>query len=214
MEYGLLSYDVPVSERPLYNKLRKRIKSVCLPLNWSAYLIPWSMRDSVKAILAEISSQKPNVIESNVIKFDSSEEKELEAAAQRSLNRLMENTHKQVMKKLQESEKDHEDMKTHLDDLLKQKKRKTSDEEIEKARGFARENWVVASKRALKRAENAVKEGRSLAVIFQLSNQLEFAFESLHKLVDAERANFETKAGLSKVEAEEEIIEETQEVEA
>lgn len=187
MEYGLLTYDVPLTERGVYNKLRNRIRRCAIALNWSAYLIPWGARDSVTAILAEVQSEKPNVVASNVIKFDSSEQKVLDAAAERGLNLIISNAHKMMIKRLAEAEKEHKSVTEGVENALKTKNRKTSDEELSRLRAAADDQFEIESKKALSLAEKSLKDASALSLAFCLTNQMEFAIAEQQKLIDHRR---------------------------
>lgn len=187
MEYGLLTYDVPLTERGVYNKLRNRIRRIAIALNWSAYLIPWGARESVKTILAEIQSDKPNVVSSNVIKFDGSEEKVLAAAAQRGLNQIISNAHKQMIKRLDEAQKEHKTVSESIENTLKNKNRKTSDADLSKLQEAADDQFEIESKKALSMADKALKDATALSVAFCLTNQMEFAIAEAQKLIDHRR---------------------------
>lgn len=93
MEYGLLVYDIPSSEKKLYGKIRKAIKGKCLRINLSVYLIPWAQKAQMESIIAEAGGQNY----ATLTKFDSSESEQLEVVAKRC---LQEQTSK-VLKSLQ-----------------------------------------------------------------------------------------------------------------
>ena len=212
LEYGLLTYDVPITERSLYNKLRQRIRKVCIPLNWSAYLIPWGLRDTVTTILQEVQSEKPNVISSGVHKFDSSEEANLANAAQRGLALIMKKAHDLVIKRLTEAETNFKETTEKVNSALKVKNRKNSDAELLKIRGFAEDQFEIDMKKALSAGEKALKEAQGLATVFALSSALEFAVEAESSFLEEKRQLFkasqlayqvanEKKAEPAKVEA-------------
>lgn len=187
MEYGCLQYDCPLKQRSLYNKLRKRIRGIALPMTSSVYLIPWGARESVRAILDELESEKPNVLESDIIKFDDSEEKKLVEKAQRSLNKMIRQTKELVIKKLEAAELLQKESVTKYDELLAKHKRGesvgTSVADLEKYKGLANDLFEVEVKKRLKRAETTLKEARKLAVIFNMTNNMEAAFEALDGFV-------------------------------
>lgn len=193
LEYGLLTYDVPLTERGVYNKLRNRIRRMAIALNWSAYLIPWGARESVKAILAEIQSDKPNVVSSTVLKFDGSEEKVLAAAAERGLNMIIKNAHKQMYKRLSEAEKEHKDASEAIANTLKNKNRKSTDTELDKLSEAVNDQLEIEMKKALGNAEKSLKDATALSVVFCLSNQVEFAIAELQKLIDHRREAMKAK---------------------
>lgn len=197
MELGALVYDVPVTQRSTYNKLRKKIRGIGIPMTWSVYLIPWGARDTVKAILAEIESDKPNVVDSSVFKFDDSEEKELIAKAQKSLNQIIRRTKETVIKKLEEAEKVQTESVKKYDELIAKKKAgqkiDTSMEELDKYKEIAIGLYEADIKKSLKKAENALKESRKLAVIFNMTNNMEAAFMALDGFVKQKWALVDVK---------------------
>jgi len=199
LELGLLTYDVPLTERSVYNKLRQRIRRVAIPLNWSAYLIPWGLRETIKQILAEIQSEKPNVVSSNVIKFDSSEEKVLMQAAERGLNQIIKNTHKQMMKRLSEAESEHKEAVTGIEAALKTKNRKTSDDELKRLREAVEDNLEINVKKALSAADKAMKEATALSVAFCLTNQVELAIAEMTTLIEHRRELMKAKDAAAKI---------------
>lgn len=198
LEMAVVVYDVPISERALYNKLRNKIKRVGIPMTSSVYLFPFGLRDTVKAILADIESQKPNVIASNVIKFDPSEEKNLIAAAERGLNQIIKNAHNLMMKRLQKAEDEQVEVEERLK-LLEAKKDSSID--LLKLRAFADENFILVTKKAMNQAEKALKDSRRLATLFMLSNQLEVAFVGFEELIKHQRELAEAKLNLEKAQA-------------
>lgn len=188
MEYACLAYDVPLNQRSLYNKLRKRIRKIGLPMTSSVYLIPLGARQTVQTVLDELESEKPNVIESCIIKFDDSEEKVIKAKAERALSQMIRRTKEQVIKKLEASEKEQTEAVKKYDELIakKQKNEKsidTSMAELLKYKELAQSLYEVAVKQGLKRAETALKEARNLAVVFNMTNNMEAAFLALDGFV-------------------------------
>jgi hypothetical protein len=188
MEYACLAYDVPLTQRSLYAKLRKRIRKIGLPMTSSVYLIPLGARQTVQTILDELESEKPNVIESCIIKFDDSEEKVIKAKAERALSQMIRRTKEQVIKKLEASEKEQTEAVKKYDELIakKQKNEKsidTSMEELLKYKDLAQALYEAAVKQGLKKAENTLKEARNLAVVFNMTNNMEAAFLALDGFV-------------------------------
>lgn len=188
MEYGCLQYDCPLTQRSLYNKLRKKIRGIALPMTASVYLIPWGARDSIKAILSDLEATSPGVLESDVIKYDDSEEKSLTEKAQRSLAKMIRKTKETVIKKLEEAEKEQKEAVTKYDELIAKKTKNeksidTSMEELTKYKEVANGLYEAATKKSLKKAENALKDARKLAVIFNMTNNMEAAFMALDGFV-------------------------------
>lgn len=196
-QFGLLQYDVPLTERALYNKLRSKIRRYALPLSSSAYLIPWGFRDAVNEILEEIQSEKPNVINSGVHKFDDSEEKALALAAERSLNQIVTNTTNLLAKRLQKAEEDQAEIVQRINEV-KITKASKQNTDLDRMLGAANDQFEITAKRALSQAEKALADGRQLAVIFALTGKLDFAFLGLEELIKHRRELFNAKveAGL------------------
>lgn len=201
MDYGLLTYDVPLTERGVYNKLRNRIRRISIALNWSAYLIPWGARESVKAILAEVQSEKPNVVSSNVIKFDGAEEKMLAAAAERGLNKIISDAHKAMQKRLGEAEKEHKTVSENIELTLKNKNRKTTDQELARLREAADDQFEIETKKALSMADKSLKDATALSVAFCLTNQMEYAIAEAQKLIDHRRELMKAQDKAAKITA-------------
>lgn len=191
--FGSLVYDIPVSENKVRSKLLKMIRRVAIPMSWSCFLLPWSLREEVKKILAEIESDKPNIVNSYLFKFDDSEEKVLEAAARKSFDQMIKRTHDLLLKRLTKAETEQKELEEKVKEVSATKNRKTSDTELEKMREFARDNFELMAKKSLSQAEKSLKEGRRLAVLFALSSCLEFAFEGLESLIKHQREAFQAK---------------------
>jgi hypothetical protein len=168
VEYAVLCYDVPLTQRSLYNKLRKRIRKIGLPMTSSVYLIPLGARQTVQTILDELESEK--------------------AKAERALSQMIRRTKEQVIKKLETSEKEQTEAVKKYDELItkKQKNEKSIDTpmaELLKYKELAQSLYEVAVKQGLKKAENALKEARNLAVVFNMTNNMEAAFLALDGFV-------------------------------
>lgn len=187
MEYACLAYDVPLTQRSLYNKLRKRIRLIGLPMTSSVYLIPLGARETVQTILNELESEKPNVIESCIIKFDDSEEKVILEKAQRALAQIVRRTKEQVIKKLEKAEKEQTEAVSKYNELLAKKEAgkhvDTSVEDLNKYKAVAIGLYENVVKQSLKKAENTLKEARNLAVLFNMTNNMEAAFLALDGFV-------------------------------
>lgn len=204
---GVLQYDVPLTQRSLYNKLRKRVRGIGLPMTASCYLIPWAARSSVQAILDELESEKPGVLESCIVKFDDSEEKVLLEKANRALSLMVRKTKEMVIKKLEAAEKEQKEAITKYGELIARKEKApqtvaTSMEDLVKYKGIAEGLYESAVKQSLKKAENALKEARKLAVVFNMTNNMEAAFLALDGFVQQKWALIDVKSKSALVEAE------------
>jgi hypothetical protein len=200
IEYGLLTYDVPVTQRTVYNRLRKKIRSKTIALNWSAYLIPWGKKKEIEDILSEINSQNPNVIESGVYKFDSSQSADLEKAAQRGLRQLMKHAHDQMRKKLEEAEKNHEDTKKSIEAALADDNSVTPKAELQRIGTLADENLETETKRLLAKAEKSIHDVRGLALTFALTGAMEAVIAGFEKQLEHQKELIAAKkeAGVEK----------------
>lgn len=187
MEYACLAYDVPLTQRSLYNKLRKRIRLIGLPMTSSVYLIPLGARQTVQTILDELESEKPNVIESCIIKFDDSEEKVILEKAQRALSQMIRRTKESVIKKLEKAEKEQTEAVSKYNELLAKKEAgkqvDTSTDDLNKYKQVAIGLYENIVKQSLKKAENTLKEARNLAVLFNMTSNMEAAFLALDGFV-------------------------------
>lgn len=187
MEYACLAYDVPLKQRSLYNKLHKRIRGIGLPMTSSVYLIPLGARSTVQSILNELESESPNVIESCIIKFDDSEEKVILEKAQRALSQIIRRTKESVIKKLEKAEKEQNEAVSKYNELLAKKEAgkhvDATVEDLNKYKAVAVGLYENIVKQSLKKAENSLKEGRKLAVLFNMTNNMEAGFQALEGFV-------------------------------
>jgi ElaB/YqjD/DUF883 family membrane-anchored ribosome-binding protein len=189
MEYGLLTYDVPVGERNLYNRLRKKVRKISIPLNWSAYLIPWGLRDTVLQILKELQGPS-HIIQSGVYKFDASEEKHLAAMAERGLREILNRAHQTLMTRLSKAEQEFSEISEKIAQTMKAK---GEDDNLRRMKDIAAEQFEGAVKKALDAAEKALKEATGLATLFALSNVMEFAIEGQLKLIEEKRELYKAR---------------------
>lgn len=181
MEYGVLVYDVPLTQRSLYNKLRKKIRKYGIPMTWSVYLIPWGERELVQGILDSIEATKPGVVSSAIIKFDAAEEKKLARSAQDGLSLMIKNAKELMMKRLTKAEENHNKI---LEQLEQAKKAKTvADDAIEQAKTQIKSQYLFDHKKAVKHAEDTLLDAKRLALVFNLSDQLEVGFAAMEEMV-------------------------------
>ena len=93
VNYSVLVYDVPLTRRSVYSKLRSKIKKNALPLTWSVYLIPDGIRNDVAAILKELDEEEETKsrILWKIIKFDDSEKEALDRIAKEGFDTIVKN---------------------------------------------------------------------------------------------------------------------------
>jgi len=165
---GVLCYDVPVTQRSVYNKLRRQIKGYCLPMTWSVYLIHWSMKDDVERILKEIQEEKNMRIRYRILKFDDSDQKALDDACKDAFQHLIAQSKETLMSRLQKQE----EKLAELED---------------------KKDWEKNSLWSVAQARKKLDEARRLALLFNMSDVMEFGFMSLEKLLDAKRKEVEAR---------------------
>lgn len=168
-EVGMLVYDIPVTQRSTYNKLRRRIRRVSVPATWSCFLIPWGMKYDVEQILNEVTEEVGFGVEYRIIKFDTSDKQSYEEAAKAGFQQILEQAKKTLFKRL-----------------------RTADEKQENLE-YDSEEWSRKSRSAVKKARKSLEEARKIAVLFALSDSLELAFEGFDQLCDQKKQAIEAK---------------------
>lgn len=181
MPYGLLTYDIPITERSIYSKLRKAIRRQAIPLNFSAYLIPWGARDSIIQILQMVQSNKPNVIASNVIKFDDSEQDNLDKAAEKGLRMILANAMKAMNEKLSEAETEYNKA---VEAIKAAHESKKDQKETDTLNNIVQANREQAVDRAIKAAKRTLDDALALGVTFNLTRQIDYAAQEFQKLIE------------------------------
>lgn len=165
MEFGMLIYDVPLTRRKVYNKLREKISRISIGLNWSCYLIPWEMKDRVLSILKELDEDEDTKdrILYDCIKFDGAEKEHLNEVAKREMERHLK----------------------HVKDLLHQR---LGEAEVQFANDEIKvDDWALLRRDALAKAAKKVKEARQLSMVFEKTDIMEAAFASMEKLIEIQR---------------------------
>ena len=165
MEYGILVYDVPLTRRSVYNKLRDRLRRISVQMTWSVYLTPFGLRDRALAILKELDEdeEKADRLMYKYIKFDPSEQEELDRLVREEFEKMLKKAKDNLQQKLGEAEMEHEGGDLDIVD-------KCGDQ-----RGY------------LSKAMKKVKEARRLAAVFEVTNLMEARFQALESLVEARR---------------------------
>lgn len=200
LEYGVLVYDVPITQRSLYNKLRKKIRRHGIPMTQSVYLIPWGSRAAVQAVLDGLNSEKPNVLSSSIIKFDQAEEKKLVQKAQDGLNTMIRNAKELMMKRLTKAEVEHKRIMDQLE--INEKGKQVDPKTMEQAKAEVKNQFLFDFKKAVKHAEDSLTGARALALAFNLSDQMDIGFAAMEEMVHHKWALIGIKSSDVKVEEE------------
>jgi hypothetical protein len=101
MDMAIFTYDIPRNNASAYGRVRRKTRGFSTMLNWSAYLIPLSMRDAVKEILEEEKKKTPGVVY-HIAKFDSSEEENLKKMVRHSLSELLNKSKEALLNAIEE----------------------------------------------------------------------------------------------------------------
>jgi hypothetical protein len=162
MEYGILVYDVPLTRRKVYNKLRDRLRRISVPMTWSVYLTPFGYRDQALAILKDLDEDEDqrDRLMYQYIKFDSSEQATLDALVRSEFDKMLRKAKDNLHQKLGEAEMEYDD-------------------DVPEKAGVQRG--------PLSKAMKKVKEARRLASVFEVTDVMEANFLALEKLVEARR---------------------------
>jgi hypothetical protein len=97
VEYGILIYDIAEKDSDLYSRVYTRISRRAIRLNMSVYLCIWGMRDQINMIIEEAQQETGKTADIFFAKFDNSEEKNIVAAAKRSLIRDVQQVKKRLL---------------------------------------------------------------------------------------------------------------------
>jgi len=165
MEYGILVYDVPLTRRSVYNKLRDRLRRLSIPMTWSVYMTPYGVRDQALAILKELDEdeEKRDRIMYRYIKFDPSEKAVLDQIVKDEFARMVKGAKDELQQKLGEAERQFDDGELDVEDKC-------------------------GNQRAyLSKALKKIKEARRLATLFEVTTIMEAQFQAMESLVEARR---------------------------
>jgi len=165
MEYGVIVYDVPLTRKSCYNKLRQRLGRLSLQMTWSVYLTPLSYKDQVLNILKEIDedADAQQRIMYRFLKFDAMEKEQLDALVKEQFEAAMGKVKDTLYQGLGEAEVALGEGKIELSD------------------------WGLLRRGSCTKAMKKVKEARRLALLFEVTEVMETAFASLEKLIEAKR---------------------------
>lgn len=180
MEFGMLIYDVPLTRRKVYNRLRDKISRISIQLNWSCYLIPWECRDRALTVLKELDEAEDTGarILYDCIKFDSGEKGHLDDVAKREFERHLK----------------------HVKDLLDQK---LGEAEVQLAsEEIQLEDWALLRRDACSKAMKKITDARKLSIVFEKTSIMEAAFCAFEKLIETKREAIKDELKKAKVTTE------------
>jgi len=165
MEYGIIVYDVPVSRKRVYSKLRQKLRTISVQVTWSVYLTPYAMRDKVLATLKELDEDedKADRIMYKYLKFDSSEREELDQLVRDEFEKMVKKAKDNLHQSLGEAEVQFMDG------------------------NLTTEDKALLQRGDLRKAAKKIKEARKLAMVFDVTNIMEAGFQAVEKLVEARR---------------------------
>jgi len=165
---GILCYDVPIDQKAVYNKLRASIRRHSLPMTWSVYLIPWALKEDIERILKDIVVDKGFYIRYKILKFDDSDQAALDRACIESIEQLLAQAKTTLHKRLLGASEKLAEMENTAE-------------------------WERDSLWAVRKARDSLEEAQKLAFVFNMSDEMDFAFAALTELLKAERQAVEAK---------------------
>jgi hypothetical protein len=174
--YSVLVYDIPLTRREVYSKLRSRIRRAALPLTWSVYLIPDGIRNDVAAILKELDEEgdSKHRILWKILKFDDSEKDELDRITREGFDAIVKNTKEFLSEKIAVAEREFDEGEIDWD-KMNAKRRK-----------------------ACSKAVRNIRDARQLALLFDASQMMAVAFESVEKVAEAHRQRIKEEVAAAK----------------
>lgn len=177
MEYGILVYDVPLTRRAVYNRLRDKLRRLSIPMTWSVYMTPFGVRDQALSILKELDSDEDATgrIHYKYIKFDPSEKDVLDQIVKDEFAKMVKTAKDELFQKLGETERQFDDGELDLDDK------------------------ALVQRGHLSKAAKKVKEARRLATLFEVTEIMEAQFQATENLVEARREKLKDELDKAKV---------------
>lgn len=175
MEYCSVVYDVPLTRKGVYNRLRARLNRMSIQMTWSCYLTPLHCRDQVTQILRELDEDEDTKqrIFYKVFKYDSSEKEAIDALVREQFEKHVKKT------------------KDTMDEALGKAEQSLGNEEI------SLDDWALWRRDACAKAMKKIKEARRLATVFELTQVMEVAFKGFEEIIEAKRLG--VKAEIDKV---------------
>tara|TARA_R100001244_G_scaffold25113_4_gene25651 strand:- start:98938 stop:99492 length:555 start_codon:yes stop_codon:yes gene_type:complete len=173
--WGNLSYDVPLKNRAAYSKLRALFKRKAVMQTASSYLFPWGMakiiEDGIKKINTDSDGfplQADRLVRYRLFKFDEEVSgEELRNSAESALSMTMANAKEQVNK------------------LVNSLKNEDLDAPVD---------TIKSAKVACRRAINKLRDARALALLFNMTGDMNAGFLAYEAYIMAKRGEVDTIA--------------------
>jgi hypothetical protein len=169
VETGSINYDVPVTRRSVYSKLRALFRRQAIMQTASSYLFPWAIAEEVEKGLKQINSDKDGLplpshmqVTYSIFKYDEKiSGKAIEQSARDALGRMLRNMKETVNKRVQSlfTGDNADDVKDPL----------------------------ASAKVATNRARATLRDARALSLMFALTDQLEAGFLAYEAFIEAKR---------------------------
>lgn len=177
MTYGNINYDVPNTKRSHYAKLRSLFRRKAIMQTYSCYLFPWGNYDEIKAGLDRINSDEDGFplpqslqVRYSVFKYDEKVSgKALQQSAEAALRRQMASMKQKLGEKIMGMFAEDEDSK----------------------------DPVSSAKVAARKASATLRDARALALMFNLTDNLEAGFLAYEAYIERRKEeieDFETAA--------------------
>jgi hypothetical protein len=181
IEYGNINYDVPQERRTAYSKLRALFRRSAIMQTYSSYLIPWGKAKEIRDGIDRINCDSDGLplpthlhVRYSIFKYDEKESgKALEQSAHDALMRMMRSMKEKLNTKVQAlfTEEDLEDGK----------------------------DPVASAKVAARKLTNTVRDARALALMFNLTDNLDAAFLGYEAWIEAKKAEIKDYEEAAKV---------------
>lgn len=169
MQYGNINYDVPVTRRSAYSKLRTLFRRKAIMQTASSYLFPWSIASDIEKGIKALNCDEDGTplphhqqITYSIFKYDEEVSgKAIEQSAQDALGRMLRQMKETVNKRVQSlfTGEGAEDVKDPL----------------------------ASAKVATTRARATLRDARALALMFNLTDSLEAGFLAYEAFIEAKR---------------------------
>ena len=121
MEYGVLVYDIPSTQMPLYQALYNKIRWAGIRVNNSVFLVQWGQKAEIERLVASAEAQaiktwerkkvegkgkeieKPDIKKANVhiLKFDISSKEEIDDMANQATSDYIEQVSRSFQRRLE-----------------------------------------------------------------------------------------------------------------
>jgi len=181
MAYGNINYDVPSHMRQLYPKLRSLFKRRAIMQTMSSYLFPWGMAEEIENGLQKINKdadgfarKSRDQVRYSIFKYDEEISGEaLTQSARDALRKQMSRMKNTIMNKLAE---------------------------IEAGEDVEIEDNIKSAKVACRRANSILRDMQALALIFNLTDDMDVAFVAYAAWIEDKKDQLKSKEDSLKVE--------------